>query len=73
MIQRKRFAADELLKVGSAYEWPRPPGVGAAVILNSGGPQMLIVDLAGDRRVCCWPGGESSFDWRCLRPATSEA
>lgn len=72
-LERKAFRESDLEKVGEAYPWSKPPGVGDAVELGSGGPRMVIVDTDGDfGMTCAWesePGVvEATFDWRCLKP-----
>lgn len=73
-LERKRFPAGDLIKIGEAHAWARPPGVGAAVELNSGGPRMVVVDTdGGDIVTCAWEFTpdcirEAAFDWRCLKP-----
>lgn len=68
------FRLADLRVVGLAYRWPTPPGLGAEVMLNSGGPRMTIVDLDGDNRTCAWRQddglvSEFDFSFRTLRPA----
>lgn len=63
-------------KVGDAYPWAGVPRWGSRVRLNSGGPEMLIVDFEDEATGVCvtaWMDGgcerEAVFDYRCLRPA----
>jgi uncharacterized protein YodC (DUF2158 family) len=71
--QRKRFNANELNLVYSPN--PRrtlPSSIGQLVVLNSGGPDMLITDINEDGTLLCeWPTDdgirEASFPPECLK------
>lgn len=73
-LSQAAFRLTDLRVVARAYRWPAPPGLGAEVVLNSGGPRMTIVDLDGDTRTCAWRDcdglvSEFDFSFRTLRPA----
>lgn len=53
--------ASDLVFVGDGQSLRRPSdppiGIGSMVILNSGGPEMLVVDVDGDKLTCSWMNG----------------
>lgn len=55
---RKSFRARDLCKVADAesfkIEGEPPLGLGDIVTINSGGPNMLVVDTDGDRLTVAW-------------------
>lgn len=63
-------------RVGPPYPWIKRPGMGARVRLNSGSPEMLVVDVRprSNEVTVSWPDTrgrpvEGVIDYRCLRPA----
>ena len=51
--------------------------IGDVVVLNSGGPDMTIVEIDGDKATCWWQGhfgdvDQHEFPIACLKPAPSK-
>lgn len=73
---RARFRARDLENIGEAYPWVTPPLIGDVVTLNSGGPRMLVVDIAypDETVTTSWQYeedmAEMEVSYRCLRPWT---
>ena len=60
--QRKFFKAKDLVKIDNSHildmqARDRPLGIGDVVILNSGGPNMMVVDIEDDRVTTAWTYG----------------
>lgn len=67
--RRKFVPASQLERVESAPQHTPRWRQGDRVRLASGGPVMLVADLAGDDVTCAWEGGEAVFPAVCLRAA----
>lgn len=67
MKRSGRFASDDLIRIDSAT----PPGEWAAfgdrVVLNSGGPELLVVDCVDVNLVVAGPEGEWTLPAACFR------
>lgn len=40
--------------------------IGTKCVLNSGGPEMLVVDFTSTHVCCAWIGGEAWFPIACV-------
>lgn len=67
-----RGVSDMLERVSGPYPWHSPPAHGSQVALNSGGPDMIVLDMDGPTYTVGWAADdgpeEMQIHWRCLRP-----
>lgn len=75
-MPKRTVPASRLNRVAPAYPWAMPPAWGARVRLNSGSPEMLVVDVQPRtfEVTVGWPDlrgvpVEGDIDYRSLRPA----